>query len=55
MERYKTDGLGDSEYYVITTKFYHLCTYMLVDINPRGDNITEINNKWANTSVNYKQ
>ncbi|XP_047032292.1 beta-1,4-N-acetylgalactosaminyltransferase bre-4-like [Helicoverpa zea] len=53
VERYKVDGLSNSEYYVVNTNFYHLCTHIVVQINPRDDNITELNLKWGKTFYKF--
>ncbi|KAJ8712174.1 hypothetical protein PYW07_005016 [Mythimna separata] len=53
VERYKIDGLSDSEYSVVYTKFRPLCTHIVVNINPRADNITEISHKWSNPLVKF--
>ncbi|KAF9788899.1 hypothetical protein SFRURICE_018475, partial [Spodoptera frugiperda] len=47
VERYKQDGLSNLEYYVLATYFRPLCTHIVVDINPRDDNITALNLKWG--------
>uniref|UniRef100_A0A2A4JHQ7 Beta-1,4-N-acetylgalactosaminyltransferase n=1 Tax=Heliothis virescens TaxID=7102 RepID=A0A2A4JHQ7_HELVI len=49
VERYKDDGLSNLEYSVLFTNFYHLCTHIVVDINPRNDSVTELNLKWGKT------
>ncbi|KAJ8714925.1 hypothetical protein PYW08_004906 [Mythimna loreyi] len=53
VERYRVDGLSDSEYYVVSTKFRPLCTHIVVNINPRDDNITNLNRKWSEPGYKF--
>ncbi|KAL0821589.1 hypothetical protein ABMA28_005041 [Loxostege sticticalis] len=43
---YKTDGLSNCRYTIISKTMYHTYTHILVDINPDKENVTEFQLQW---------
>ncbi|XP_075980765.1 beta-1,4-N-acetylgalactosaminyltransferase bre-4-like [Anticarsia gemmatalis] len=47
VERYKIEGLSNLEFEVKERTAHRLYTHIVVDINPRKENVTELNLRWT--------